>query len=117
VLGAAALAAEVADELVVTTVRDVHGAVTRRMSRLTGRREAHGPGRLSGAVYAGIGAALVVASRTLRAVDRRGVGSRLESGPRGRHLVSAVNGLLGDRLAERHPGLAIEMSVRRDGRE
>jgi pimeloyl-ACP methyl ester carboxylesterase len=117
VLGAAALAAEVTDELVVGTVRDVHGAVMRRVGRLVGLPQQSGPGRVSTGVYAGIGAGLVGASRVLRAADRRGLGARLEAGPRGRFVVSAVNGLIGDRLAEHRPELAIDLSVRRHGRD
>jgi pimeloyl-ACP methyl ester carboxylesterase len=117
VLGAAALAAEVADELVVGTARDVHGAVVGRVGRLAGRPMAPVPGRVAAGVYAGIGAGLGGASRVLRAADRRGVGARLEAGSRGRFLVSAVNGLIGDRLAEDHPELAIDLSVRRHGRD
>ena len=118
VLGAAALAADVVDELVVGTVRDVHGAVARRVRRLAGRPAPHDrPGRVAAGVYTGVGAGLDGTSRLLRAADRRGLGARLESGPRGRFLRAAANGLLGDRLAERHPDLAIDMSVRRDGRD
>ncbi len=118
ILGAAALAAGVADELVVGTVRDVHGAVSHRVRRLTGRpATVAGPGRVSAGIYAGIGAGLGGTSRLLRAADRRGLGPRLEADPRGRFVVSAVNGFIGDRLAEEHPDLAIEMSVRRHGQD
>jgi pimeloyl-ACP methyl ester carboxylesterase len=117
VLGAAALAADVADELVVGTVRDVHGAVARRVGRLTGRAGTTIPGPLTTGVYAGISAGLGGASRVLGAADRRGLGGRLEAGARGRFLVAAVNGLIGDRLAEDHPELAIELSIRRHGRD
>jgi pimeloyl-ACP methyl ester carboxylesterase len=44
-----------------------------------------------------------------------GVGPRLEEGPKGRHVLSAVNGLIGDRLRDERPDLAIEMAVRVDG--
>jgi len=53
----------------------------------------------------------------LWAADRWGVGPRVEDSPRGRFVVSAVNGLIGDRLAEDHPDLAITMAVRREGRD
>ena len=118
VLGAAALAAEVADELVVGTVRDVHGAVVRRVHRLTGRGPVGpGPGRLSWGVYSGIGTGLALTSRALRAADRRGVGGRLDTTPRGRKLLSTVNGFMGDRLVDDAPELAITMSPRVDGRD
>lgn len=122
VLGAAALAAEVADDLVVGTVRDVHGAVGRRVSAATawlgggtGVPAAHE--RAASVVYAGLGAGLGATARALRAADRRGVGARLEDTAGGRFLVAAVNGLIGDRLAEEHPHLAIELSVRVDGHD
>ena len=37
--------------------------------------------------------------------------------PRGRFLTSAVNGLIGDRLARERPRLAVPLAVRRDGRD
>jgi pimeloyl-ACP methyl ester carboxylesterase len=124
-LGALALATEVVgDELVVGTARDVHEAVGRRVygvvNRATGGRAVTSQvvhDGVSRTVYRGLGAGLRGASRALRAADRRGVSARLEHSPRGRFVVSAVNGLIGDRLAERHPDLAIELSVRRDGRD
>ena len=42
---------------------------------------------------------------------------RLEESPRGRFVVSAVNGLFGDRLRDDSSGLAITMAVRVDGRD
>jgi pimeloyl-ACP methyl ester carboxylesterase len=123
-LGALALATEVADELVVGTIRDVHQAWGRRVygavNAATGGaarvpQAAHDG--IARSVYCGLGAGLRGASRALRAADRHGVGARLEHSPRGRFVVSAVNGLIGDKLAEDHAGLAIEMAVRRDGRD
>ena len=109
VLGALALAADTADEIVLGTVRDVHGAVATRVHTLIGRRSGTGP--VSSAVYAGIGCGLRATSRGLRAADRR-VGARIEESPAGRVLVSAVNGFIGDRLAEDGSDLAITMAVR-----
>ena len=45
------------------------------------------------------------------------VGPRLEATPRGRFVSSAVNGLIGDRLVQERPRLAIAMGVRHDGRD
>jgi pimeloyl-ACP methyl ester carboxylesterase len=53
----------------------------------------------------------------LRAADRLGIGAPIEASPRGRFLVSAVNGLIGDRLVEDASPLAIEMGLRLDGRD
>ena len=117
VLGAAALGAEVADDLVVGAVRDVHGAISRRVWRLAARREVSRPGPVASVVYGGVGLGLAATARALRVADRAGVGGRLEAGPRGRLLVAAVNGLVGDRLAEERPDLAIRLSVRHGGRD
>ena len=119
-LGALALATEVADELLVGTVRDVHGAWARRAFGLTGPasrlpRAVHDG--VSGAVYAGLGAGLRGASEVLRAADRSGAGRRLDETPPGRVALAAVNGLIGDRLAAEHPGLAITLAVRRRGQD
>ncbi len=123
-LSALALATDTADEIVLGTVRDLHTAVARRVLRLTGRATAGSSRpvelvheRLSSAVYAGVGGGLRATSRGLRAADQRGVGARIEDSPGGRLLVSAVNGLIGDRLAEQQHELAITMSVRRQGRD
>ena len=72
---------------------------------------------ISRTLYGGLGAGLRATARTLRHADRRGVGPLLEDSPRGRFVVSAVNGLIGDKLAERHPEAAIELAVRKDGRD
>lgn len=122
VLAAAALAADYADEIVLGTVRDLHGAVSTRAFRLTNRVTRDSVGgprtlhdRVSGTVYAGVGAGLRAASAGLRALEGRGFGPRLESRPSGRHVLSAVNGVLGDRLADERPELAITMAVRSGG--
>ena len=124
VLAALALATDTADEILLGTVRDVHGAVARRVHDLTlrsttgvSRRPSEAvQGRISSAVYAGIGGVLRATSRGLRAADPR-VGRRIEDTSRGRVLVSAVNGLIGDRLAEEQSCLAITLAVRSGGRD
>lgn len=117
-----ALLAEVADELVVATVRDTHAAVGDRVHGIT-RAATGGTSALPQAthrtlasgVYAGLGLTL----RALRAgLDRAaatGMGPRLDDDPRGRFLREAVNGLIGDRLVEERPPLAIPMAVRIGG--
>jgi pimeloyl-ACP methyl ester carboxylesterase len=123
ILGALALATDTADELVVGTVRDVHGAVADRVHAVTNRATGAsseptgaGHGTISSAVYAGLGTGLRAAGRGLRAADRR-FGPRIEETSRGRFVVSAVNGLVGDRLAAERPELAITLAVRRHGRD
>lgn len=122
VAGALALAGSYADELVVGTVREVHGAVARRAFGLTNRATGHTGRRpqllhdsVSKAVYGGIGTGIRLAAGVLEAAERRGLGPRLEAHPAGRHVRSAVNGLLGDRLAEDGSDLAITMAVRLRG--
>jgi pimeloyl-ACP methyl ester carboxylesterase len=123
-LGALALGAETADQVLLGTVRDVHQAVARRV-RGVAYRGAGGSSRLSertpsgvsSAVYAGLGTGLRATGRGLREADRRGIGPRIEDSPGGRFLVSAVNGLIGDRLAKERSELAIELAVRRHGRD
>ncbi len=124
VLDALSLLSEVADELVVRTVRDTHVAVLDRVHGVLragrGERQVSRPGEslhrgVAGGIYGGLGAGLRAASRGLGAAADRGVGPRLEDDPRGRFLTAAVNGLVGDRLARERPRLAIRMAVRRDG--
>jgi len=117
VLGALALATDTADELVLGTVRDVHGAVNRRVRVVTGLPAVEArPGTVARVVYAGIGAGLRAASRGLRAADVR-FGARIDATVRGRVVVSVVNGFIGDRLAEDGSDLAITMAVRKRGRD
>ena len=124
VLDALSLLTQVADELVVRTVRDTHVAWADRASGLL-RGPTRGASRvpelmhkgIAGGVYAGLGAGLRVASKGLDAAAARGLGPRLEDTPRGRHLNAAVNGLIGDRLARERPRLAVPMAIRVGGRD
>jgi len=123
VLEAAALATEHLDHLVLGAVRDVHVSVSDRLhavlDRVTGRPTV--PHRIhdgiAAGVYAGLGIGMRAAARGLRQADRLGVGPAIEDTPRGRFVVSAVNGLIGDRLVADGSALAIEIGVRRDGRD
>lgn len=122
VLGGAALALEQLDDLIVQSVAEVHTSVSGRIfgvsDRLTGHRTL--PHRLhngiSAAVYGGIGLGLRGASHALRAADEAGWGPGLEDSARGRFVISAVNGLIGDSLRESSPRLSFEMGVRHNGR-
>jgi hypothetical protein len=116
---ALALAAAYAEELLVATSRDTHRAVAGRvfglLSRGTGR-----PGRatrvvhdaVTAGVYGGLGLTVRAAAGGLSRMGASGIGPRLEDTARGRALRSAVNGLVGDRLRDEHPHLALTMSVR-----
>ena len=116
-----ALLGEVADELIVHTVRDTHLAVSRRVyaavERRTGGAAAvprvvdHG---IAGVVYTGVGLGVQVASLGLGAVAATGRGPRLEASRPGRFLNRTVIGLIGDRLARQRTTLAWPMSLRRD---
>lgn len=103
--------------------RDVHGAVTRRVFTALGPLGA--PTRLvhdavSQASYRGVGAMLRapleaggrVLSRTASPQSPALVDSQL-----GALALGAANGVFGDRLARDHPDLAVELTVRRRGRE
>jgi hypothetical protein len=122
-LDALSLLSEVADELVVRSARDTHLAFVDRVDRVKARVTGGTPGPrsvhrgIAHAVYGGLSAGLKAASYGLDKVASTGVGPRLEASPRGRFVSSAVNGLIGDRLVEERPRLAIEMGVRRHGRD
>lgn len=107
-LDALSLASEVADDLVLRTVRDTHDFWADRFGGYPGRP-------ITTAVYAGAGLGLRAAAYGLDKVGH--VGPQLEDGPRGRFVSSAVNGLVGDRLAAERPRMAITMAVRSQGRD
>ncbi len=122
-LDALALGADTADDLLLGTVRDVHAAVSGRVSRLVGRvagrragRVAQLPGAVAAGVYAVLGTGLRAGGGALREADRRGYGSRVDEGPRGRRVLAAVNGLVGDRMDPRSE-LTIRLAVRVAGRD
>jgi pimeloyl-ACP methyl ester carboxylesterase len=123
VLEAAALAAEHADSLLLSAARDIHVSVAGRVHGVLDRvaggptisRRAHDS--IAGAVYGGLGLGLKAAARGLRAADRCGLGAPIEESPRGRFVVSAINGLIGDRLVAEGSPLAIDTGVRHRGRD
>ncbi|RNL63203.1 alpha/beta hydrolase [Nocardioides marmoriginsengisoli] len=127
VLEATALATEHLDLLVLGGVRDVHAAVSERVHTVLDR-VAGGPAPrpflahrlhdgIATSVYVGIGLGLRATALAMRQADKLGVGPRIEASPRGRFVVSAVNGLIGDKLVADGSPLAIEIGVRRDGRD
>jgi pimeloyl-ACP methyl ester carboxylesterase len=111
VLDALSLLSEVADELVVRSVRDTHLAV---VDRARGGAVHRG---IASAVYGGLGAGFRGAARGLDRLAATGAGPRLEADRRGRFVSSAVNGLIGDRLLRERPQLAIPMAVRAEGQD
>ena len=124
VLDALSLLSQVADELVVRTVRDTHVAWVDRVHGLLRRPTGVGPSvgetlhrGIAAGLYGGLGAGLRATSRGLGAAADRGVGPRLEAAARGRFVNAAVNGLIGDRLEHERPRLAIRMAVRHRGED
>ncbi len=122
VVDALALATRYVDELVVGTARDTHQAVADRAFALTNRgtrQAARVPqvvhDRVVSGVYGSIGFALRSVEIGFTRVGATGVGPRLNDSATGRAVHSAVNGLVGDRLRDEHPHLALSMSVRVDG--
>ncbi|SDR77338.1 Triacylglycerol esterase/lipase EstA, alpha/beta hydrolase fold [Nocardioides scoriae] len=118
-LDAAALAADYAEDLVVGTIRDVHGAVAGRLHGINDRLQGGGPtlghrlhDGIARCVYSGISLGLKAGARGLEHAGRRGLGGPLEATPQGRFLSSAVNGLIGDRLVEQGHPFAFDMGVR-----
>jgi pimeloyl-ACP methyl ester carboxylesterase len=123
VLDAAALAAEFAEDLIVGTVRDVHGAVAGRVHKV-GDRIAGGTtlthrvhDGISKVVYTSISTSLKASAKGLRVAGEAGIGSQLEASPRGRFVRAAINGLIGDRLREEGSRFHFDMGVRVGGRD
>jgi pimeloyl-ACP methyl ester carboxylesterase len=115
-LGGRALAAP------ATTARDVHGAFARRIFGALGTigtpvRVMHDG--VSRAAYASVSTGLRV---PLEAGGRAIASRRLPGGrsmadtPAGAFALGALNGMWGDTIATSHPQLAIELSIRKQGR-
>ena len=115
----AALALDHVDRLLVGTVRDLHQAIATRGFRATRAVGGRVPETLHDAavtsIYGAISGILRVSSGVVRALASRGVGRPVESTRRGRRIVSAVNGLIGDELRMLDDPQAIVMAVRKDG--
>jgi pimeloyl-ACP methyl ester carboxylesterase len=123
-LDAAALAADYLEDLVVGTVREVHGAVAGRVHGINDKINGGGPtvshrlhDGIAKAVYGGIRVGFKAGSSGLRAASRAGVGADIEATSRGRFVRAAVNGLIGDRLREEGSNFAFDMGVRVGGRD
>ena len=120
---ALALGALYADEILLGTARDTHRAVADRMFGFANRAtmdSARLPqvvhDGIATSIYTSLSLGLRAAAKLFAKVGATGVGPRLNDSPGGRVLQSAVNGLIGERLREEHPHLALTMSVRVDGR-
>lgn len=117
----AALALDYGDRLIVGTVRDLHRAVSTRAFRATRVVGGHVPESLHDAVvtslYGAISGVLRLSSGTVRALSSKGVGRPIEQTRRGRLIVAAVNGLIGDELRMLDDPQAITMAIRVDGED
>jgi pimeloyl-ACP methyl ester carboxylesterase len=115
----AALALDYGDRVIVGTVRDVHRAVSSRLFRTTrlvgGRLPESLHDAVATSVYGAVSGVLRVSSGSVRALASRGVGRPIEATPRGRLVVAAINGLIGDELRMLDDPQAITMAVRVDG--
>ncbi len=123
-LDAAALAADYVEDLVVGTVREVHGAVAGRVHGINDRLNGGGPtvshrlhDGIAKAVYGGISIGFRAGSTGLRAASRAGLGADIEATSQGRFVRAAVNGLIGDRLRDEGSSFDFDMGVRVDGRD
>ena len=121
------LAAEFADRALISPIEAVHTGVAERVFSLVGRagvsaepsRLAHD--RITAGVYGairrgaqGFGVAIGAGARFVGGEEER---TTLSDSGFGRGLQAAVNGLIGDQLADRDHQLAIEMAVRLPGRD
>lgn len=115
----AALAIDYGDRLLLGTVRDLHQAVAKRVFRGTrvvgGRVPESVHDAVTTSLYGALSGVLRIGSGAVRTMASRGVGRPVEAGPRGRLVVSAINGLIGDELRRSDDPQAITMSVRVEG--
>jgi pimeloyl-ACP methyl ester carboxylesterase len=115
----AALALDNVDRLIVGTIREMHQAVATRAFRATRVVGGQVPESLHDAavtsIYGAISGFLRISSGSIRALASRGIGRPVESTRRGRRIVSAVNGLIGDELRMLDDPQAIVMAVRKAG--
>jgi pimeloyl-ACP methyl ester carboxylesterase len=104
-------------------VRDVHGNVAERVFGLLGPLSI--PARpmhdlVSRAVYAGVGNSVrfgIRAGAAAYALTRDDSVPSVTEHARGKFAVAALNGAVGDVLTEQYPELALDMTVRCDGRD
>lgn len=116
------MAADAIDRLAITPAEQLHRGIARRVFNAVGvastpTRLAHD--RLSSSAYAVTRIAMVRGAGALAARLRDASGNAdvrpLSRSPGGRMVIGAINAVAGDRLAERHSDLAIEMAVRDGG--
>lgn len=121
---AAGLALEFADLILLEATRDVHDSVSRRVhggvNTMLGHKTLphHVHGAIARTVFTSIGGTLRAGAWALRKVDQvRPIGPPLEGSAHGQFVISALNGLIGDQIAERTPAMGFELGVRKNGRD
>ena len=115
---------ELVDRVAITPAQEMHAAIAGRVFGAVGPLSA--PVRLvhdrvAALSYGSVRLATLAAAGGAAATLRLAAGEReirpLSRSARGRFLISAANGLMGDLLAERQSDLAIPMSLRRAGED
>lgn len=121
---AAGVALEYADRILLESVRDIHDSVSGRAHggvKLALRHKTlphHLHHAIAGTVFASIGGSLRAGGRAFRTVDQwRPIGPPLERSAHGQFVVSALNGLVGEQIAEHTPAMSFELSLRKDGHD
>lgn len=121
---AAGLALDFADRIVLESVRDihdsvsgrVHGGVSMALRHKTVPHQVHQA--IAGTVFTSIGGGLRTGAWALRKIDQvRPLGPSLERSVTGQFVVTAVNGLVGEQIAERTPAMDFELTLRKGGRD
>lgn len=118
----AQLGADAIDRLAITPAQTMHAGIARRVFTHAGptaapTRVVHD--RVAAAAY-GVSRRAVLGAGDAIATGLRAAGGDVRPLSRsrtGRFLIGALNGITGDRLAERGNELAVAMSVRRDGED
>lgn len=121
---AAGLALDFADRILVEATRDIHDSVSGRVHggvNLALRHKTlphHAHGAIANTVFVSLGGSLRAGAWALRKVDQvRPIGPALELSSHGQFVVSALNGLVGEQIAERTPAMTFELALRKNGRD
>jgi pimeloyl-ACP methyl ester carboxylesterase len=121
---AAGLALEYADRIILESVRDIHDSVSGRVHGgvdfALGHKTVphHVHNAIADTVFTSIGTSLRLGGRALRKVDQvRPVGPALERSAHGQFVVSALNGLVGEQIADHTPAMTFELALRKGGHD
>ena len=121
---AAGVALEYADRILLESARDIHDSVSGRVHggvNFALRHKTiphHVHDAVAATVFTSLGHSLRAGGRLLRKVDQvRPIGPALELSAHGQFVVSALNGLVGEQIAEHTPAMAFELGLRSMGRD